>query len=358
MPILSRRSRYRRSDGLLASANRYQRNSERSLGLISPMADQTILVTGAAGFVGSHLTRQLLATGRRVIGVDNFCDFYDPTIKRHNIEAAISDPNFDLVEADIRDANATKAAFDRFRPTHVVHLAAMAGVRPSIENPAYYTAVNIDGTVNLLDASVAHGVQRFVFASSSSVYGNNPKVPFAESDPVDHPISPYAATKKAGELICHSYWHLHKLPIACTRLFTVYGPRQRPDLAISKFLSKIAAGQTITMFGDGSTSRDYTYVDDILAGLTAALDQWDPALGFAVYNLGGSDPVSLRDLIAMIGRVTGKEPDVKQVAMQPGDVQRTWADLTLSKKELGYQPTTRLEEGIARQWEWLRAAAV
>ncbi len=315
----------------------------------------TVLVTGAAGFIGSHLTDHLLTDGATVVGMDNFCDFYDPAIKRANIADAASHDRFTLVEADIRDRDAVTGAFEKHRPDAVIHLAAMAGVRPSIERPDYYTQVNLNGTVNLLDAAVAGGVKRFVFASSSSVYGNNPKAPFAETDPVDHPISPYAATKKAGELIAHTYWHLHQLPVVCARLFTVYGPRQRPDLAIGKFLKLVAAGQPIPMFGDGSTSRDYTYVDDIVAGLLACLDRSDPQRGFGIYNLGGSDPVSLKAMIQTIEKVTGQTAKIEPMPMQPGDVNRTWADLTRSEADLGYRPATRLADGIARQWAWLQA---
>jgi UDP-glucuronate 4-epimerase len=318
-------------------------------------ADHPVLITGAAGFIGSSLTDRLLAAGHSVVGVDNFCDFYDPAAKHGNLEAAMAHPRFALVEADIRDRAAILETFARYRPAAVVHLAAMAGVRPSIEQPAYYTAVNIDGTVNLLDAAVTHGVERFLFASSSSVYGNNPKTPFAETDPVDHPISPYAATKKAGELLCHTYHHLYHLPISCLRFFTVFGPRQRPDLAISKFLRLVAAGKPIPVFGDGSTSRDYTYIDDILAGVTAALDQCGSStspVAYRIYNLGGSHPVSLSDLIAIIERVTGRKAQIDRQPAQPGDVDRTWADLTRSQAELGYHPATTLADGIAQQWAW------
>ena len=215
----------------------------------------TALITGAAGFIGSHLTERLLADGYHVVGMDNFCDFYDPAIKRQNIAAINTHDRFELIEADIRDRQTVLDAFATHRPATVVHIAAMAGVRPSIERPDLYTAVNVDGTVNLLDAGVAHGTERFLFASSSSVYGNNPKVPFAEDDNVDHPISPYAATKKAAELICHTYRHLHRLPIFCLRFFTVYGPRQRPDLAIGKFLRLVADNKPIPMFTRRSSEQ-------------------------------------------------------------------------------------------------------
>lgn len=315
------------------------------------MAMHPVLITGAAGFIGSHLTDRLLATGHPVVGIDNLCDFYDPATKRANIRQAMAHDHFTLIEADIRDRSAMTKAFVKCPPAIVVHLAAMAGVRPSIERPDYYTEVNLDGTVNLLDAAVESGATKFIFASSSSVYGNNEKAPFAESDRVDHPISPYAATKKAGELICHSYHHIHSLPMTCLRFFTVFGPRQRPDLAIGKFLRLISDGQIIPMFGDGSSSRDYTYVDDIVDGIVAAIDRCS---GYHIYNLGGNEPVSLTDMIATIEKVIGKEARIDPQPMQPGDVNRTWADLSLSQAELGYSPQVSLLEGIARQWDWMQ----
>lgn len=319
------------------------------------MPDRPILITGSAGFIGSTLTDRLLAMGHRVVGLDNFCDFYSEDLKRKNLAAAMAHEHFELIEADLRDRDAVLEAFTRTQPEAVIHLAAMAGVRPSIERPAYYTAVNIDGTVNLLDGAVAADVRRFLFTSSSSVYGNNPKVPFSESDAVDHPISPYAATKKAGELLCYSYHHLHKLPIFCLRLFTVFGPRQRPDLAIGKFLRLAKEGKPIPMFGDGSTSRDYTFVDDIVSGYCAALERCgSPSLpGYRIYNIGGNHPVSLSEMIDIIGQVTGQRITIDRKPMQPGDVERTFADLTRSHAELGYAPRTTLAQGIARQWQWM-----
>jgi UDP-glucuronate 4-epimerase len=309
---------------------------------------EVVLVTGAAGFIGSHLSARLLEAGCRVVGIDNFCDFYDPAIKRRRAAELAQRGDCRIVEADIRDADAVEQAFAEYRPSVVVHLAAMAGVRPSIANPAYYTQVNLDGTVNLLDTAVAYDVQRFVFASSSSVYGNNDKVPFAEDDPVNEPISPYAATKRSGELICHSYWHIHQLPIFCLRFFTVFGPGQRPDLAISKFLRLLRDGQSIPMFGDGQTSRDYTYIDDIVDGVMAAIDRCDR---YRIYNLGGNHPVTLSHLIETIGKVVGREPKIERLPMQSGDVERTYADLTRSAAELGYGPQVTLEQGIRRQWQ-------
>lgn len=315
-----------------------------------------VLITGAAGFIGSHVGHRLLDAGVRVVGIDNFNDFYDPTIKRERARKLAACPGFEMVEADIRDRAAMQQAFEKFRPEAVIHLAAMAGVRPSIADPSLYTEVNINATVHLLDMSVLTGVKRFLFASSSSVYGNNSKVPFAESDSVDHPISPYAATKKAGELICHTYHHLYQLPVFCLRFFTVYGPGQRPDLAITKFLQLISRDEPIPMFGDGSTSRDYTFIEDIVDGVLAALERCGVSglPRYRVYNLGGKDPVSLKQMIQTVGEVAGREPKIQQLPMQPGDVERTWADLTRSGKELGYQPKTSFKDGVARQWAWLK----
>ena len=317
------------------------------------MADSTILITGAAGFIGSHLTERCLESSNQVIGLDNFCDFYEPDKKRRNIEKALTRSNFTLVEADIRDAAALDKSFQQHHPDTVVHLAAMAGVRPSIEQPTLYADVNTTGTVNVLNAAVSHNVSRFIFGSSSSVYGNNVKVPFSETDPVDHPISPYAATKKAAELIAHTYHHLHDLPMICLRFFTVYGPRQRPDLAIALFLDRIANDQQILRFGDGSSSRDYTYVGDIVAGICAAIES--PKQGFRIYNLGSDRPVMLRDLIGTLEQVTGKRAQIEERPIQPGDVTCTWADLTRARRELKYQPSTDLADGIARQWAWTQS---
>lgn len=328
-------------------------------------SNNCVLITGGAGFIGSSLADELLSRGCRVVAVDNFCDFYDPAFKQRNITRAQTSPNYTLVQADIRDRQAVLDTFDQHRPTAVVHLAAMAGVRPSIENPAYYTAVNLDGTVNLLDAAVRIGCKRFSFASSSSVYGNNKKVPFAESDNVDHPISPYAATKKSGELICHAYSHLHGMAIACLRFFTVFGPRQRPDLAISKFLRLVATGKPIPVFGDGSTSRDYTFIDDIVQGIIASMDYCENAITpdntnpkFNIFNLGGSSPVTLAHLISTIEKVVGRTAIIDRKPMQPGDVDRTWADLTHSKAILNYEPTTSLEQGLTRQWQWMQQSSI
>ncbi len=322
------------------------------------MAEHPILVTGAAGFIGSWTAERLLSMGRAVIGVDNFDPFYAPEIKRATVaqvartaERVGAGGKWSLVEADITDAGEMLRLFDAVRPSGVIHLAAKAGVRPSIEDPVGYARANVLGTSVLLDAATRAGCSRMVIASSSSVYGNNAKVPFAETDDVGEPISPYAATKRACELIGYTHWHLTRMPTAMLRFFTVFGPRQRPDLAIQSFLRRISRGEAIRMFGDGTTSRDYTYIDDIVQGVISAYERI-PQHGYRIWNLGGSAPVTLREMIATIGRVVGKEPNVTPGPTQPGDVERTWADPTRSAAELGYTPRTPFEEGVRRQWAW------
>jgi len=308
------------------------------------------LVTGAAGFIGSHLSERLLNDGWTVVGVDSFDAFYDPAIKRRNVAGCLSHRAFRLIEADIRD----KAAMDRAVETDtdvIVHLAARAGVRPSIAEPALYADVNINGTVTMLEAARERNVPRFVFASSSSVYGNNRKVPFSEDDNVDFPISPYAATKKAGELICHTYHHLHGLAINCLRFFTVYGPRQRPDLAIHKFARLIEDGKPIPIYGDGTMMRDFTYIEDILNGIVAAIDHCS---GYEIYNLGESEPISVNDLIAELEHALGKKATRQYLPLQPGDVDRTYADVTKAESHLGYKPSTDIRTGLARFVAWFR----
>lgn len=311
---------------------------------------QTILITGAAGFIGSHLCERLLADGRRVVGLDSFDSFYDPKIKRVNIAGCLTNSNFRLIEGDIRDAEVVAAALKGCDV--VVHLAARAGVRPSIEDPLLYQDVNVRGTNIILETMRKLGMKKLVFASSSSVYGNNKKVPFSETDVVDNPISPYAATKKAGELLCHAYHHLFGMDITCLRFFTVYGARQRPDLAIHKFAKLILAGKSIPVFGDGSMMRDHTYIDDIIAGVVAAIDHCG---GYKIYNLGESRPVSLSDLIAAIERAVGKKAIIERLPLQPGDVHQTYADVSRAKAELGYEPSTEIEAGLSRFASWLRS---
>jgi len=319
-----------------------------------------ILVTGGAGFIGSHLCERLLLLGHNLTVVDNFNDFYDPAVKRRNIlqveeTAGCAGRSLLLCEGDIRDNPFLDRVFRDSAPEAVIHLAAMAGVRPSIERPRLYAEVNLNGTLNLLEASRSAGVRRFLFASSSSVYGNNPKVPFAESDPVDNPISPYAATKKGAELLCHTWHHLYGISIACLRFFTVYGPRQRPDLAIHKFARMLSSGRPLPIFGDGTTSRDYTYIDDILDGVVRALE-WTACdhPRYDIFNLGESRPVELRRLVAVLEQAIGIPAKREQLPMQAGDVERTCADLTKSTAVLGYRPTTEIEEGIARFVTWFR----
>ncbi|HKQ46991.1 MAG TPA: SDR family NAD(P)-dependent oxidoreductase [Phycisphaerae bacterium] len=310
----------------------------------------TALVTGAAGFIGSHLCEALLAAGWRVVGLDSFDSFYEPAVKRRNLTTCTENPRFSLIEGDIRDTEAVENAVRGV--DMVVHLAARAGVRPSIEQPLLYQDVNVHGTCVILEAMRKFGVRRMVFAGSSSVYGNNSKVPFSESDNVDHPISPYAATKKAGELMCHTYHHLFGMDITCLRFFTVYGARQRPDLAIHKFTRLIEEGRPIPVFGDGSMMRDHTYIGDIVSGVLRAIERCS---GYHIYNLGESQPVSLSDLIAAIETALGKRAVIQRLPPQPGDVERTYADIARARAEIGYEPRTALAEGLARFVEWFRA---
>ncbi len=309
-----------------------------------------VLITGAAGFIGSHLCERLLDDGRQVVGVDNFDDFYDPQIKRRNITSCLKNKNFQLIEADIRDGSAMDDAVGDSVDI-IVHLAARAGVRPSIAQPLLYADVNINGTTVLLEAAKKHNVGKFIFGSSSSVYGNNEKVPFSEDDSVDFPISPYAATKKACELICHTYHHLYGISVTCLRFFTVYGPRQRPDLAIHKFATLIEQEKPIPVYGDGTMSRDFTYIDDIINGTVAAMQNCN---GFNIYNLGESRPITVNDLVAEIEKAIGKKAIKEYVPPQPGDVERTYADVSKAVKELGYNPTTTIEDGLAKFVAWLR----
>ncbi len=318
------------------------------------MERQNILVTGAAGFIGSHAAEALIARGYRVIGVDNFCDFYDRSWKEMNlrsIAASSGGKSLEVEEIDITGGDAIDKLVAQTKPAAILHLAAMAGVRPSIEQPAYYARVNVEGTTHLLQAAVKQGVKKFLFASSSSVYGNLGRVPFREDDPVAEPISPYAATKRSGELLCYTFWHLYKLPVFCLRFFTVYGPRQRPDLAIHKFTRLITRGEPLPFFGDGTTSRDYTYVDDTVAGIVAALEHCDR---YRIYNLGGSDPVSLAKLVSGLEQAIGRAAIIDRRPAQPGDVERTFADLSRSRAELGYEPKVSLAEGLRRFVGWFR----
>jgi len=314
---------------------------------------KNILITGGAGFIGSHLVDLLLAEGGwRVTVVDDFNDFYDPSIKRSNIRAHIENEGYRLVEADIRERSAIEPAFAETNFDCIVHLAARAGVRPSLSQPTLYAETNISGTLNLLELARAQGVKQFVFGSSSSVYGINSKVPFSESDPIFNPISPYAATKAAGELLCHTYAHLYDMRIVCLRFFTVYGARQRPDLAIHKFARLISARQPIPVFGDGTTRRDYTYIDDIIAGVRAAID-YDKS-NYEIINLGESRTVELRELISLLEKALDHHAEIDWQPPQPGDVPQTFADVTKARRLLGYDPQTQIEEGIGKFVEWFR----
>ena len=309
-----------------------------------------ILVTGAAGFIGSSVCERLLAANYAVIGVDSFNETYDPQLKRWNLLASMAHERFTLAELDILQREEMCALFEHHRPDAVIHLAALAGVRPSILDPALYQRVNVEGTVHVLDAARYAGVSRFIFGSSSSVYGERVELPFRETDPVDHPVSPYAATKKAGELLCHTYHHLFGMEIDCLRFFTVYGPRQRPEMAIHKFANAMLSGQPITLFGDGSSARDYTYISDIVDGVASALERAD---GYRVINLGGRHTITLSALVSKISDALGVEPTIKYLPNQAGDVSITSADVTRAAEALGYEPKVTIDEGIAQFARWL-----
>ena len=311
-----------------------------------------ILVTGGAGFIGSHLGERLLARGDRVVVLDDFNDFYDPAIKRANVATTVGNPSYRLVEGDIRDRALVFRLFSEERFDAVVHLAARAGVRPSLTQAVLYEDVNCIGTLHLLDAAVAHGRPRFVFASSSSVYGVNSKLPFSEDDPIEKPVSPYATTKRAGELHVFTAHHLHGLPAVCLRFFTVYGPRQRPEMAIARFLRCLESGDPLPFYGDGRSRRDYTYIDDILDGVEAALDR---SLSFEIVNLGGAHPVTLTDLVASLERATGRTATLDRRPDQPGDVPVTFAAVEKAERVLGFRARVALEEGLRRTVAWQRS---
>jgi UDP-glucuronate 4-epimerase len=314
----------------------------------------SILVTGGAGFIGSHLCEQLLKKGYTVICLDNFDSFYDPNIKIKNVEGMRKKfPNqFELVTGDIRNDEHLKQTFKKNRIDSVVHLAARAGVRPSINNPLLYQDVNIRGTIVLLEACKEFGIKDFIFASSSSVYGENQRVPFSEDDLDIQPISPYGATKRAGELLCYSYHHLYGMNIACLRIFTAYGPRQRPEMAIHKFTRLIDEGEKIPIYGDGSSRRDYTYIDDLIEGILTVMHHHR---GFELYNLGESQTTSLNELIHLIEEAFGKKANVEMLEPQPGDVSITYADISKAERKLGYHPNIKIEKGIKRFVEWYKA---
>lgn len=311
------------------------------------------LVTGGAGFIGSHVCERLLRDGHRVWAFDDLNDFYAPAIKRGNLQALASlGRPFEFVPGDITDAAAVQSLFGSVRFDQVIHLAARAGVRPSLEHPALYQRVNVEGTVNLLEAARQHGVRKLILASSSSVYGVNAKLPFSEGDLLRTPVSPYAASKLAGEALGHVYHHLYGLDIAMLRFFTVYGPRQRPDLAIHKFTSLIAAGRPIPVFGDGSTARDHTYVDDIVDGVIACTSR---EFGYDIFNLGESQTIRLDRLIELIESALGKKAVIDRQPLQPGDVPVTYADISKARTILGYHPRVPAEQGIPKFVEWFRS---
>jgi len=308
-----------------------------------------ILVTGAAGFIGSHVCEHFIKLGHSVIGLDNFDSFYPIEFKEQNLEDLNKSTRFQFYEADIRDK---KGLDDIFRDANievVIHLAAKAGVRPSIESIEEYYDVNVNGTVNLLESMRKNGVKKMLFASSSSIYGNNAKVPFSEADPVDNPISPYASTKKSGELLCHVYHHLYNFDITCLRFFTVFGPRQRPDLAIHKFTRLIEEEKPIPFYGDGSTSRDYTYIADIVDGINCAINHLK---GYQIFNLGESNVITLNQLVRTIENTLNKKAILNKQPMQPGDVNKTYADISRAKSEIGYNPKFDFETGIKEFVEW------
>ncbi len=322
------------------------------------MTKQRILLTGGAGFIGSNLAEALLRRGAELSIVDDLNDFYSPDRKRANLKEVRQSGNFEFTELDICDMVRLRAAVERARPEAIIHLAARAGVRPSLVDPALYERVNVAATINLLELCREFKVQKFVFGSSSSVYGVADKLPFSEANVELKPISPYAATKLAGEMLCFTYSHLYGLPVVCLRFFTVYGPRQRPDLAIHKFTNLIESGKPIPFFGDGTAGRDYTFVEDIVAGILAALE-YDPKPGaanarFDIVNLGNSHPVTLTRLVELLEAATGKKAIRQQLPSQPGDVPITWADISKAKAVLGYDPQTPIDKGLDRFVSWFR----
>ncbi len=309
------------------------------------------LVTGGAGFIGSHLCEALLDKGIEVICLDNFDDYYNPEFKKNNIKSCIKNKNFTLCNADITEISQLNPIFQKSKIDRIVHLAARAGVRPSIANPFVYEKVNVNGTLNLLELAGKFKIKNFVFSSSSSVYGNSSKAPFSENEKTDSPISPYAATKKSAELLCYTYSELHSLPVTCLRLFTVYGPRNRPDMAAYMFMDQIHNGKEINVFGNGKNKRDYTYVGDIVQGIMLALEK---EYKFEIINLGNSNPVELNILISLIEKSLGKKAKMNRMDAQPGEVDITYSDITKAKKLLGWKPKVNIEEGINKLAEWYK----
>ena len=311
-----------------------------------------LLITGGAGFIGSHVADRRLARGDSVVVLDDFNDYYDPLVKRANVAPHLADPRYRLVEGDIRNRDLVFGLFAEERFDAVVHLAARAGVRPSLEQPVLYEEVNCVATLHLLEAAVAHGKPRFVFASSSSVYGINSKLPFAEDDPIERPISPYATTKRAGELHVFSTHHLYGLSAACLRFFTVYGPRQRPEMAIARFIRGLESGDAIPFYGGGGSRRDYTFIDDIADGVEAALEA---TFGFEIVNLGSAHPVTLTQLVEALEAATGKRARLDRRPVQAGDVPVTFASVEKAERLLAFRPRVTLEEGLRRSVAWFRS---
>jgi UDP-glucuronate 4-epimerase len=318
-----------------------------------------ILLTGIAGFIGSHLAERLLSSEHQIIGLDNLCDFYEIELKKYNIgliNEKSQNGNFVFIQDDILNQKLLESIFEKYKIDSVIHLAAMAGVRPSIENPVLYQKVNVQGTQNLLECCKKFGVKKFIFASSSSIYGNNKKIPFSEDDRVDNPISPYAATKKAGELLCYTYHYLYDIDIACLRFFTVYGPRQRPDLAIHKFSKLITKGEKIPFYGDGTTARDYTFIDDIIDGVEKCF-QWlsSQKNAYEIFNLGNSEPIELERLVSLIAKHLHYGIKIERMPVPKGDVNFTYADITKAQKYFDYKHKTDIEEGLQKFFDWFKS---
>jgi UDP-glucuronate 4-epimerase len=315
----------------------------------------SVLITGGAGFIAYHLASALMRKNEEVVLLDNFNNFYDPSLKRKNARDLQTLGQATLYEIDILNKDGLQKVFEETHPDAIVHLAAWAGVRPSLDNPSLYSEVNVTGTVNLLEMAKAFSTKCFIFGSSSSVYGGNKKVPFSENDPVDHPVSPYAATKKAGELLCHTYAFNYAMNITCLRFFTVYGPRQRPEMAIHKFAKLISEGKEVPVFGNGDSRRDYTYVEDIVSGILAAIEVNHR---FEIFNLGESQTITLIDMIKQLEEALGKKANLRQFPNQPGDMEITYADISKAHKMLGFSPRVPVHDGIRLFAKWFKGKTI